>query len=132
MSSRPIITPKLVVTNGDMSQASITSLVTVIQTQSLVSYGVSWSGTTPIGVVSIQGSNDYALDASGAVSNAGTWNTLPLQQSDGSVSTSMAVSGNTGSLMIDITKTSIFATRLVYTKTSGVGTLQATVVGKAS
>ena len=123
MASRPILSPFPVIVNGDMSQATITSSVTIIQNLSMVSYSVSWSGTSPVGTISVQVSNDYSINMAGVVSNPGTWNTLVL-------STAPAVSGNTGNGLIDITQTAAFAIRLVYTKTSGVGSLQATVTGK--
>lgn len=125
MSSRTQLNPHLVITNGDMSQASIISEVTIIQKLSLASYGVSWAGTSPVGVITVEVSNDYSLNSSGTVSNAGTWNQLPL-------SGTAAVSGNTGNGFIDIDAQAGYALRLVYTKTSGTGSLQATVVGKVS
>lgn len=124
MSSRPILSPFAVITNGNMA-ASITSKVTVMQNLSMISYSVTWAGTTPVGTISVQASNDYTQNADGTVANAGTWNTLTL-------SAVPAVSGNTGNGMIDIDAIAGFAIRLVYNAVSGTGLMQATVVGKVS
>lgn len=122
MSSRPIISPYSVILNGDMS-GNIISQVTVIQTNGKVSYDVSWSGTTPVGSMSVQVSNTYSQNADGSVRNAGNWTTLVL-------SSSTPVSGNTGNGFIDIDASAAYAVRLVYTRVSGTGTMNATVAGK--
>jgi hypothetical protein len=130
MSFRPQLTPFQVITNGDMS-GNLTSLVTVIQKISMLSYSYSWSGTSPVGAVSVQVSNDYTLDATGKVLNAGTWNTITFESGGNSV-TSVVISGNTGVGFIDIFQTGAFAIRTLYTYTSGVGNLQAWINGKVS
>lgn len=91
----------------------------------MVSYSVSWSGTSPVGAVTIQVSNDYAQNVDGSVAVAGTWNTLTL-------SSATNVSGNTGNGFIDIDAIAAYAIRLIYTKTSGVGTFQAIINGKVA
>jgi hypothetical protein len=65
------------------------------------------------------------------VANPGTWNTLPLDLNGVSV-TSIPISGNTGQGMVDISDLGAYAIRLVYTKTSGTGTISAIVNGKVS
>ena len=124
MASRPLLSPYPVITNGNMS-GSITSAVTIIQNISLLSYAISWSGASPVGDISVQVSNDYAVNPAGSVSNAGTWNTITL-------SNTTPVSGNSGTGFIDIDSLAGYAVRLVYTFTSGTGTMQATVSGKVS
>lgn len=124
MASRPIFSPYYVITNGNMS-GNLISAVTVIQNLSLVSYACSWVGTAPIGNVSIQVSNDYTQNAAGVVQNPGTWNTLPL-------SASTAVTGNTGNGFIDIDANAGYALRLVYTRTSGTGTLNVVIDAKVA
>lgn len=124
MASRPILAPFSVITNGDMS-TTLTSKVTVIQNVSMVSYTVAWTGSSPVGVVTVQASNDYTQNADGTVRNAGTWVTLPL-------SSTASVSGNTDSGVIDIDATAIYALRLIYTPVSGTGTLNATINGKVA
>ncbi len=131
MSTRTVLRPNAVITGGDMSAASITSDATVMQGLSLVSYEVSWSGSTPVGTLSLQVSNTYTIAPDGTVGAAGTWTTVPLDV-DGAYATSMPVSGNTGHGFIDVTLQAGYAVRLVYTKGSGTGTLTATVCGKVS
>jgi hypothetical protein len=128
MSSRPIISPFLVITNGNMS-GNLISLVSVIQNTSMVSYAVSWTGTAPVGTLSVQVSNDYSQNADGTVRNPGTWATIVLNY--GGVPTSaIPISGNSGNGFIDVDQIAAYAIRLIYTAASGTGTLQATINGK--
>lgn len=132
MSSRPRITKYPVIVDGDMSQASITSAVSIIQDLTLVGYSYSWSGSSPAGDITVEVSNDYALSADGkSVLNAGTWNVLTLNYG-GSAVTSVPVSGNSGSGFVDIQATSAYAIRTVYTQDSGTGTLQAIITSKVA
>ena len=50
MSSRPFLKPFQAIKDGDMS-ADITSTPTIITNSSMVSYQVTWSGSTPVGNV---------------------------------------------------------------------------------
>lgn len=124
MASRPLISPHSVIENGDMS-ASIISEVTIIQNVTMLSYDISWAGTTPVGVMSIQVSNTYEQNGEGEVKVAGNWTTLTL-------SSPTNVSGNTGNGFIEVTLTGAYAVRLVYTRTSGTGLMQAKINGKVS
>ena len=124
MASRPIFSPYSVITNGDMSD-DIISEVTIIQKLSMLSYSVSWSGSSPVGSISIQVSNDYSKNVDGTVDNAGTWNTLPL-------SDTTDISGNTGNGFIDIDASAGYALRLLYTSTSGTGEMQVIITGKVA
>lgn len=131
MSTRPQLSPFLVITNGDMSLASLTSSVTIIQKISMLSYAYSWVGSTPVGTIIVQVSNDYSVNPMGNVNNAGTWNTLTFNVA-GTPTSSIAVSGNTGNGFVDIDQLGAYAIRTVYTKGSGTGTLQCTINGKVS
>lgn len=128
MSTRTTLRPHAVIVNGDMS-ADITSQVTILQSLTICSYAFSWAGTSPVGTISIEASNDYSVDAQGNVLNAGTWNILPLSVS-GSTVTSAPITGNTGNGAIDIDTNGLYAIRSKYTFTSGIGVLQGTIVGK--
>lgn len=130
MSSRPLVNPFPSIKNGDMS-ANITGSVSIINQLSMMSYGFSWAGTTPVGSISIQVSNDYSVDAGGQVKNAGTWNALTLNYG-GSAVTTIPVSGNSGNGLVDILQTGAYAVRPIYTFTSGTGTLQAIFTAKVS
>lgn len=130
MSSRPLIVPTYVVAgnsgvSGDMSQATIISKPTITQLLSMISYDISWSGTSPVGVVTVQVSNSYSQNGDGSVRNPGNWTTLTL-------SSTTNVSGNTGNGFIDVDATAGYAIRLVYTKTSGIGTLSVIAHGKVT
>lgn len=91
----------------------------------MISYSIEWSGATPVGTMSVQVSNDYTQNADGSVRDPGTWNTLPLSAPTGVV-------GNTGNGFIDIFANAGFATRLVYTRASGTGTMNAIVSAKVT
>lgn len=131
MSFRSEKKPYPVISNGDMS-GSLTSAVTVIQKMTMMSYSYSWSGSSPVGTVSVQVSNDYELNPDGTLKNAGTWNTIFFLDSSGTVVTSFAVSGNTGNGGVDVDQTGFYAIRTVYTRASGSGTLQALFCGKVA
>ncbi len=133
MSSRPLYQPQPVIgsangvnsgVSGSMA-TSITSLITILSNLSMMSYSYSWTGTSPVGTISVQVSDDYAVNSDGSVKNAGTWNNLPL-------STTPSVSGNTGNGFIDIDQLGAYAIRTVYTAVSGTGTLTAIFKGKVS
>lgn len=109
------------ITNGDMSTAAITSSVTSIQFLDNIGVQVNWTGTAPVGTIAVQVSADYAADEFGNVTNAGNWFTLPV---------SPAVSGGTGSVYVDLNQMSAPWLRVVYTKTSGTGTLNAFITAK--
>lgn len=133
MSSRPNAGPYAAINNGDMSQASLTSVVSIVGELSMMSYSVSWAGTAPVGTITVQLSNDYSQGGGvkGGVPNAGTWNTITFNSS-GSLVTSLPVTGATGTGFIDIPATGAYAMRLIYTKTSGTGVLNVVFNGKVA
>lgn len=132
MSTRTGLKPQIVIPSAQGSPAggssmagNITSAPTILQSLTKLSYSVAWTGTSPVGTLSVQVSNDYTLQAQGGVTG-GTWNTLPLNLNGASV-TSIPVSGNSGNGFIDIETLSAGAVQLLYTAASGTGTLTATV-----
>lgn len=124
MASRPIITPYQVIVNQSMA-GTVFSTPTIVQNCSLVSYDISWSGTSCAGILLVQGSNTYAQNAAGQQAVAGNWNTLPL-------SSTPTISQNSGNGGIDIDATGWYAIRLVYSPTAGTGTINATISGKVA
>jgi hypothetical protein len=130
MASRPILSPFPAIVNGNMS-GNIISAVTIIQNLSMLSYGVSWTGTTPVGTLMVEVSNDYSQYADGTVNNPGTWNTMYFYY-NGAIVSSVPITGNTGNGLFDILETAAFAMRLVYTAGSGTGVLQAVLNGKVA
>lgn len=129
MSTRTVLRPTVVASAASMA-ADITSEATVLQSLSMVNYSITWTGSTPIGTVSVQASNDCKVGADGTVTG-GTWNKLPLEV-DGEMVTDIPLTGNSGQAMIDVFGLSAFAVRLFYERTSGTGSLTATVAGKVS
>jgi hypothetical protein len=125
MSTRPNASIEAIV-NGDMT-TTLTSIVTIINNLSMMSYAYEWAGAAPVGAIVVQVSDDYSEYPNGQVNNPGTWNTLPLSSGN-----TVAVTGNTGNGGIDILQTGFYAIRTVYTPTSGAGTLQCEYQGKVS
>lgn len=123
MSSRPQLNPHQVIINGDMS-ASITSEPTIIQKLSFVSYSVVFTGT-PTGTFSVEVSNDYKVNGEGVEINPGNWTAVTLTGSP-------VASGSASNGFIDLDGISAYAVRLVYTRTSGSGTLNAVICGKVA
>lgn len=131
MSTRTTLRPATII-NAQSMAADITSDPTVLNSISGVSYEASWSGTSPVGTLSAQVSNSYALSSTGAVINAGVWTTVALVLDTGLVATSVPVTGNTGSVVINLTGVQEYAIRLFYDAASGVGTMSAVICGKVS
>jgi|ERR1700677_1267942 len=115
--------------NGNSMAGNIISSPTIILDMYSGSYGLSWTGTSPVGTVSVEGSDDFSVNAEGNVMNAGTWNVLTVNYLGTAVQT-IPISGNTGNGLIDITATGIYAVRLIYTAGSGTGNLVVTMVAK--
>lgn len=127
MSSRPNIKQYPVIEDGDMSATSITSDPTNLQLLTVGAYTYSWSGTSPVGTISVEVSNDYkpgVMDINPV--NAGTWTPIYFTLNGSTAVNSAPVSGNTGTGVIEFSTGACFI-RTVYTKTSGVGTLQAVI-----
>lgn len=135
MSTRTALRPQVVIPSAQAAPANTTAMganiisaPTIMQSLTLVNYAVSWVGSAPIGTLEVQGSNDCVVNAEGGVSG-GTW--IPLELSlAGAVVTTIPVTGNTGSGMINVDGLGAYAVRLVYTAGSGSGDLTATVTGK--
>ena len=135
MSTRTSLRPQGVIpspqgspANGASMAADITSAPTLLQSLTMVNYQVAWTGSTPVGTLAVQASNDYTVNPEGGVTG-GTWINVPLDLAGVSV-TSIPITGNTGNGMIDIDGIAAGAIRLFYDRTSGTGTLSATVTAK--
>lgn len=124
MSLRPRILQEQVITNGDMS-GSIPSLITILGGCSIGSYQFIWAGSTPVGTIQIEVSNDYTIYPNGTVNNVGHWNPIYFSLNGGATAVnSIPVSGNTGMGYISWADKP-FAIKAIYTPGSGTGTLQA-------
>jgi len=110
-----------------MSQATLTSAVTAIEFLDNIGYQINFTGS-PVGTFSVQISADYDQDQNGNVINAGQWITVPVQQNGTSYT---LIPTSLGSPMfLDLNQLSAPFIRLIYTKTSGTGTVNAFVCGK--
>lgn len=115
MGRKHILKTFQVITDGDMS-GDITSVSSNIEQEDFGSYQFSWSGSSPVGTITVQASLDNTI-----------WTTL--QDSD-QVDVSIPVSGNTGSAMFSLNELPFKYVRTVYTFTSGTGTLQSYIFAK--
>lgn len=106
---------------GDMSTATLTSAVTNIQRADSIGVQFAFSGS-PVGTFAVQVSSDYAQDANGNVTNSGTWASLSLSPSPATTLGSP--------IYVDISQTSAPWIRATYTKASGTGSLNITLVSK--
>lgn len=131
MSVRPEIRPQLVITNNPMT-ASFDGSATIIQKISVVGYTFIWTaGSTPVGTVGVQISNDFSLTPTGQISNPGTWSTYTFVIGT-TAGTTAAVSGNSGSTYIEIPASGFYAIRPIFIFSSGSGTLNAWINGKVA
>lgn len=127
MSDRPLIAPNTYVPiiNGVSMAASINGPATVIQRLPGISYDISWTGS-PVGTFSVEVSNTVVLGPNGSVIQAGNWYVIPSAALVGSLP---VPSGSPGNGFIDVIGTEAYAVRIIYTATSGTGSL--TVVAAA-
>lgn len=128
MSDRPLIVPNLSkpLINAVSMASNITGSPTIINRIPGISYDIAWTGT-PTGTFSIQVSNTYAQNADGTVANAGNWNTLPTSSFSG---TYPVPSGSADHGFLDVVGTEAYAVRLIYTATSGTGSLTVLAAAK--
>ncbi len=107
---KAVLSPYQIITAGDVSQATITSLATNIKLIDNVCMELVWTGT-PVGTFQLLGSvtgNNY----------------FPIAL------TPTAPAGSSGGTLVDLNQLSFPWIKLVYTKTSGTGTLNAWIGGK--
>lgn len=123
MSDRPYIKPQPVITNVSMA-ASITSAVTILAQKTGAGYDIAWTGA-PVGSFSVQISNTVVLNGDGSISSAspGTWTSVTL-------SGAVNPSGSADNGFINLAGLEAYAVRLVYTRSSGTGVLNATICSK--
>lgn len=102
-----------IITNGDMS-SNIISTATDLNKTNTRSFSIqfNFTGTSPVGIVYIEGSNDQG-------------NTY-TQISD-SIS---PITGNSGSCLINVEFPAYELVRLQYIRTSGIGTVNCFINGK--
>lgn len=101
---------------------STTSAPVEVKLQDNIGVQLHWTGA-PVGAFTFQVSMDYRQDQEGNVVNAGNWVTMP-------VSPAIAAAGSADDAYVDLNQISAPYMRIVYTRTSGTGTLDAYVNGK--
>ena len=94
---------QLVIANGDMTQ-SLTSASTEVNETILAAVNAAWSGSSPVGNLLIQGAN---------IDNSVFYATI----------STIAISGNSGSLLVNIQDIGYGFIRILYSPTSGTGTI---------
>jgi len=94
--------------------ATTSSDATNVQYLDKASIFVEWTGTVPVGAITVQARNK----------SDGTWYDLDF-------GSAISVSGATGSHSIVLNEVPFVDIRLTYTRTSGTGTITATLVSKA-
>jgi hypothetical protein len=117
------VLPKFqIITDGDMSTTSITSTVSNIEYIDNIGIQLIWTGS-PTGTVAVQVSVNHAQDAYGNVTVAGTWTQLVF-------SSDASPAGSASNFYYNAVSIAAPWIRVVYTKGSGTGTLNAFICGK--
>lgn len=98
---------------------SITGSVVGIQYLDNVAIQMEFTGS-PVGTLAVQGSVNYAQNAQGTVTNTGNWITF----------TTSAVAA-AGDVLFDLNQLSFPWIRVIYTRSSGTGTLDGYISAKA-
>lgn len=101
---------------------NVTGAVTNIQYLDNIGIQLNFTGT-PVGTFHVQVSADYDQTAEGEVVSAGNWINMTL-------SPPPIASGSPDQIYIDILPTSAPWIRVVYTRTSGTGTLNGFITAK--
>lgn len=117
--SKSILYPKKISSEMDLS-ADAYSAVVDCRTLDNIAFQFNWSGgSTPVGVITLEGCLDYGHP--GVTPN---WNGITL-------SATLNVTGNSGSILVDCNQISAPYLRIKYTWTSGSATGETWVSGKA-
>jgi len=111
MSRKTVILGHKVIDTGDMS-GNLTGLETNVTQLDNIGYIAEWSGTSPVGVLSVE-----------VQSGPSGWAALDF-------GSPLAVSGSSGSLIINVNQLPFEKIRVVYTATSGTGDLTVTLSSK--
>jgi hypothetical protein len=104
-------------TSGDMSQATVTIGPLNVQAGAAACIQIAWSGS-PTGTLQLQGTT--GAPTSGGSSQAATW---PGPWSNVGTAVSLPLSTGGTSYVWDIVSTGLSAFQVVYTRTSGTGTI---------
>lgn len=97
---------------ANMATASTTSSSTNVQYTDNIGIVLAWTGSTPIGTITVQGSNDNT-----------NWATLDF-------GSAISITGDSGTDLLNINQFPCSYIRIVYTKSSGTGTITASMTTK--
>lgn len=111
--------------------ASVTSPVTDIQFLDNIGIEIDFTGS-PIGTFQVQVSASYSQDMNGNVQSPGAWTPILITYYDGtSTVTGLSVPTSVGSpIYIDLNQLSAPFLRVVYTRSSGTGSLDCYLTAK--
>lgn len=116
--------PVQIITSGDMSQSTVTSLGLDMNQMVLASIQAVYTGS-PVGTLKLQISNDIVSAPPGGGTNLASLVTNWSDYTGSSLSISAA-----GDFTYNLLDIGYRWLRLVYTKSSGTGTINATFCGK--
>ena len=102
--------------------ANITGQGSVVRNMDMVTFFVEWTGTAPVGSLSFEYVQKESINPALEV-----WEQIDLGPAVGSY---IPISGDTGSHTIIFSIVPFVKLRAVYTRSSGTGTLDITIVGK--
>jgi hypothetical protein len=120
-TAKRVLDPFLVVERGDMS-GNITSAASVVRSYDMVTYFIEWSGSAPVGSLSFEYVQKESINP--ALEH---WEQIDLGPAVGSY---IPISGNSGSHTIIFSIVPFVKLRAVYTRSSGTGSLDITIVAK--
>jgi hypothetical protein len=118
MSRKNVLHKKQIITAGDCAEATVTSSIVNIEFLDNISIQCNLTGS-PVGTLAVQASADHEEDANGNVSAAGNF-----------VTTYTAAISASGNILFDLNQISSPFIKVLYTKTSGTGAINAFVAGK--
>lgn len=118
MGRKNAITPFAAI-NGASMAANIVGEHTDLMHLDNVAYFVKWTGTSPIGVIKVQVTNDSLEPGKPAA----VWQDLDF-------GTPISISGNSGSHLININQMPAKHMRITYEASSGTGALTAILTAK--
>jgi hypothetical protein len=120
LGRKTVMKPHKVIDAGDMS-GDLTSDTSNIETVDDVAYLVEWSGTSPVGEMKVDVRN--RMFGTSGEEEFTSWVELSFPGV-------MTVSGNSGSMQIELRAPNASQIRLRYVSDSGDGTMNATITGK--
>lgn len=117
-----LLKPVLILNSVSMG-ANITSGAVEVKNQDNIGVQLHWTTSDGVGTFSVQISSDHFEDTEGNIVVAGNWVTLPL-------SPAITAASANDDAYIDLNQMSAMYMRVIYTRTSGTGTVSAIVVAK--